>query len=92
LGIPRSVFLGQAPADGEFWTPEDRRYALAWQRYKADLCGGCGHPRSESMDIDNEFRYEAEASYCHACAKVAKASAAYAEDPGGLNISTRLKD
>jgi hypothetical protein len=44
------------------------------------------------MDIEDEFRYTAEAIYCHACAKAASAAAAYAEDPGGLNISTRLKD
>lgn len=45
------------------------------------------------MDPENEWAYEAEAIFCHACATAAKAGQEYtADDAAGLNITTRLKD
>jgi len=61
--------MGRVVAPGEpAWTQEDTDLALALTAMEAEVCDGCGHPRSESMDRDAEFAYGAEAMRCHACA------------------------
>jgi hypothetical protein len=68
LGIPRSVFLGRVPDDGEpYWTDLDRAYALAWQAEQRET-HTCGQPLPESTAKENQFKYEAEPVRCHACA------------------------
>lgn len=66
-------------APGDRWTVKDRLLALALQGYEDDLCE-CGHPRSESMDPDNEGRYSAPPpSRCHACTAIERRSEQYKE-------------
>lgn len=73
--MPRSIFLGRVPKRGEaLWTDADRAWAMALLTYEADLCSGCGHPRSETTETHNEFAYVGKAIRCHACAAVGKAS------------------
>lgn len=83
------------PRRGEaVWTDEDRAWAIALLEYEADLCGGCGQPRSESMAAEHEFDYRPTALRCHGCAAVAKESERFAE-PGantaGLMIGVKLE-
>jgi hypothetical protein len=53
------------------WTLDDRGYALAWQELDDDVCDGCGHPRSETLDPANEDGYTGHAVVCHACRAIA---------------------
>lgn len=93
--MPRSVFLGAVPVPGEpLWTAEDRAWAMALLEYEADLCSGCGQPRSESMAAQNEFEYRPQALRCHGCAAVAKESERFSgptADTRGLMIGVQLK-
>ena len=93
--MPRSVFLGRVPIPGEpLWTAEDRAWAIALLEYEADLCSGCGQPRSESTDSKNEFRYSPTVLVCHGCRKVATESEKWAESKAntrGLMIGVHLK-
>lgn len=50
------------------WLESDTQAALEWMEYRSSLCGGCGLPRSETMDPDRSGMYEAEVWQCHACA------------------------
>lgn len=69
------MFLGRIPKRHEaLWLDEDRQWAIALLAYEADLCSGCGHPRSESTEAHNEFAYRGSAIRCHACATVARSS------------------
>ena len=65
-GVPRSVFLG--------WPDDDQAWAIALLEYEADICSGCGQPRSESMAAEHEFAYHPTALRCHGCAAVARES------------------
>jgi len=88
------VFLGRVPVPGEaLWTADDRAWAMALLEYEADLCSGCGQPRSESMDKDNQFHYESTALRCHGCAAVAAESERWSSprDARGLLIGVQLK-
>jgi hypothetical protein len=90
------VFLGRVPKRGEaLWTEADRQWAIALMAYEADVCSGCGHPRSETTQIHNEFAYAGEAIRCHACAAVARASEAFTV-PGanarGLLIGVKRRE
>lgn len=78
-GIPRSQFLGAG--DGS-WTAEDRAYALAWQQYQGELCGGCGHDLAVSTAREHQFAYGAEIVRCHACAAKDKAAQKFQKDGG----------
>lgn len=84
------------PRRGEpVWTDEDRAWAIALLEYEADLCSGCGQPRSESMAAENEFHYRPTALRCHGCAAVARESERYAAAPNsnvnGLMIGVKLE-
>ena len=49
------------------WTDADRFDALVWQTVDDDTCSGCGQPRTESMDPDNQGAYAAKRFVCFAC-------------------------
>jgi hypothetical protein len=84
------VWWGQR-GPGSRVTKHDRLLMLALAEYEADLCEGCGHPRSESMNAEHDgrdpehvARYEAGAPFeCLACAELARAQRAYASAAGG---------
>lgn len=64
------------------WDDEQRQVALALAEVEADECPGCGHPLSESMAVDADGRYVAEAAgRCHACDAVAIAAESATEAP-----------
>lgn len=87
------MFLGRVPAPGEpLWTDEDRGWAMALLEYEADICSGCGQPRSQSTLAKNEFRYEAEALRCHGCKAVAVESENWSgPNARGLLMGVKLK-
>lgn len=65
-GIPYSEFMGRALVAGEpRWTQDDTLLAIEWQRWQSEICGGCGHPLSESLDEGND--YQARQLACFAC-------------------------
>lgn len=75
------------------WSHKDRLLALALAVYEADLCAGCGHPMSESMDPANERRYHAPPPHrCHACTAIELRSAEYekAQQPRALRFTVDL--
>lgn len=92
---PRSVFLGRIPRRGEpLWTDEDRAWAIALLEYEADLCSGCGQPRSETTEAANETKYTTTALRCHGCAAVARESehrSGPLDDRKGLLIGVKLQ-
>lgn len=49
LAVPHSIFaLGRRPAPGEpIWLDEDTEAVLAWFRYEATRCPGCGLRRED---------------------------------------------
>lgn len=50
------------------WTPEDRALMLAWRRYTATLCSGCGEPKDRAWHPDMDGWYEAEHVFtCWSC-------------------------
>lgn len=65
-GIPLSVFLGRVvyPGDQQ-WTERDTAAAMWWQADQDRRCKTCGLYLDETMDPANEFKYEAEAVWCH---------------------------
>lgn len=89
------MFLGRVPVPGEaLWTAEDRAWAIALLEHEADACSGCGQPRSESMDPENEFRYEPTVLRCHACKTVAREADSLSESKAnlkGLMIGVHLE-
>lgn len=83
LGIPRSVFLGRVPEEGEpYWTDLDRGYALEWQAERTERHPSCGQPLDESMARANQFAYEAETVRCHACAAKERVGQQYQNQDG----------
>lgn len=53
------------------WRTSDRLAAVALEQYEAMLCGGCGHPMHESMDIENDGLWKSpEPMRCHACTAI----------------------
>lgn len=83
------------PIPGEaLWTAEDRTWAIALLEYEAEICSGCGQPRSESMAIENEFRYRPTVLRCHACNTVAREADGQVESKAntkGLMIGVHLE-
>lgn len=79
------------------WLDDDRDWALALLDLEADACDGCGQPRSESMDRENEYAYKAEPVRCHACAALARATRDFTagDHPGssdGLAFTVRRRE
>lgn len=68
---------------------------MALLEYEADLCSGCGQPRSESMAAENEDGYRPSALRCHGCAAVARESERFSSAPNanlkGLMIGVHLE-
>jgi hypothetical protein len=64
------------------WTEEDRAYALAWQDYSRDTCGGCGQQLTVSTAREHQFAYEGEPVRCHACATQHRIVAKFSKDGG----------
>lgn len=86
--------MGRVVEPGEaVWTAEDRAWAIALLEYEADLCSGCGQPRTESMAAEHEFGYRAQAWRCHGCAAVAKESERFSgsKNTAGLMIGVTLE-
>jgi hypothetical protein len=82
-GVSHSVLMGREVAPGgAAFLPQDTALAVALTQLEHDTCEGCGQPRSESMQSDNEFRYSAEPIRCHGCATKARAADAY-DSAGG---------
>lgn len=76
------------------WADDDQAWAIALLEYEADICSGCGQPRSESMSPDNEFRYRSTVLRCHGCAAVARESENLVDakaNTRGLMIGVELK-
>lgn len=81
---------GPTPAPGEpRWSQEDTLLAIEWQRWQNEICHGCGHPLSESLDEGND--YEAKPITCFACEAKERAEKAAADkdnaDLAGRKIS-----
>lgn len=89
------MFLGRVPVPGEpLWTDEDRGWAIALLEYEADMCPGCGQPRSQSTLPENESKYESEAVRCHGCKAVAVESERFSvpnADTRGLLVGVKLE-
>lgn len=74
------MLVGRVVMPGEpMWTQEDTDLAVALTLIDADRCE-CGHPRSESMDPDNEFDWTVEAVRCHSCAARERAAKGKGKD------------
>ena len=59
----------------------DRDKAVAWELDEKLLCPcGCGRPATESMDKDNQRRYDAEMIRCHARAALDRRSELYQKE------------
>lgn len=65
------------------WTDEDTALALAWKRYEASLCSGCGYERElcEAPGADDDWT--AVAVGCHACAAATHAKTKFHEGGEG---------
>jgi hypothetical protein len=50
------------------FTEQDIEEALALVDYEAENCAGCGFPKTETFDPDNEGAYRGVVVACHACA------------------------
>jgi hypothetical protein len=78
------------------WTEEDREMALRLFEYEKSLCGGCGHPLSETTDPHNEFAYGPASPpiRCHRCTAVEIESDRHQEKPhpGALHIPIVLRE
>ena len=56
----------------------DQMLALAYERYEADVCAGCGLPMHETFDSENERAYRAPAPIrCFACTAREKVADGY---------------
>lgn len=76
------------------WSEEDLGYALAWQAEQDAQCSGCGEPRDESMNPDNETLYAASTTRCYSCAAMARKGKSLAEggmEAGGVFLGVRLQ-
>ena len=95
-GVPHSILTGRAPVPGQpLWTAQDTSLAVALTAIEAATCS-CGHDRRESMAVENEYAYIAEAVRCHACAAKDRTAEAYAKQDGtstaGLMFTVKRKD
>lgn len=50
------------------WTGRDRLLVLAWERYEASLCDGCGQEKARSMNPDMDGYYKVAQIECAGCA------------------------
>ena len=74
-GIPRSVFLGRIVQPGEAdWLEDDAKAALEWQEWHNGLCTGCGVHRSDGMNPEHQFSFEATPYRCFPCQEREKRS------------------
>lgn len=48
------------------WDEEQQGWMLALQLYRDGLCPSCGMPREVCMAIENDGRFKATATRCHA--------------------------
>lgn len=84
------------PQPGEpLWLEDDTEAVLEWMREKALECVGCGLPRDETMDRDNDGAYISEPIKCHACAARDRAADAFTKqehESYGLMFSIRKRD
>ncbi len=94
-GVPHSILTGRTPREGQpLWTSQDTALAVALTALEAVTCS-CGHDRRESMSVENEYAYVADAVRCHACAARDRAAEAFAKQDGataGLAFRVRRKD
>lgn len=93
--MPHSILMGRPwPKPGEpLFTPADTQLALELQAEEDLACVGCGHPRDECMDPDNEQAYEVNEFYCDPCAAKAEYQRHQGGEPGrwdGRYLLTRL--
>lgn len=60
----------KAPVPGVdlLFTDEDATEILEYLEDEVLLCPGCGHPRVETMAIENSYAFTATAMQCHLCA------------------------
>lgn len=73
------------------WLPEDLAEQLAWQAEQRAKCDGCGQPKDESMNPDNDGAYEVTALRCHSCAAMSAKSKTYSDmSSAGLYLSPHL--
>lgn len=56
------------PGDPQ-WAPDDREYALAYQRVQAEKCSGCGTAKHEWEE--DRFAYVADTWVCPGCENIA---------------------
>lgn len=49
------------------FTEQDTDEALALEEFEQENCPGCGLPKVETFDPDNEWAYEGDTLACHAC-------------------------
>lgn len=86
--MPPSVLTGRVVLPGQpLWTKEDTDLAVALTEIEADRCGGCGQPRSESMDPANEYAYRADPLRCFSCAARERESRSRGENWDEAGIS-----
>lgn len=95
-GVSPSVLMGRVVRDGDpQWLQEDTDLAIAFTDIEDMQCPGCGHDRSQSMDMANTFAYRAEPAKCHACAARERAARSRAKDPNwdpsGVRWTTTLQ-
>jgi hypothetical protein len=55
---------------------------LAYLREEKLKCSGCGCPRDETMDLENEGAYSSEPLICHGCRSREKAEEAFRKGNG----------
>lgn len=49
------------------WDEQERATLYAWLEDRQDRCSGCGHPLSESTDLDTAGQWAASSQVCLAC-------------------------
>lgn len=78
------------------WTEEDREMAFLLHEYEQTLCGGCGHPLTETTDPQHEFSYVPASApiRCHRCtaAEIHSDKAQDLPHPGALMIPIVLRE
>jgi len=86
------VLRGRVITPGDpLWTQTDTDLAIALVEVEHQQ-HDCGHPRSETMDPDNEFAYEATPVRCHACAAIDRAAKTTDIDAAGLRWIVTQKE
>lgn len=62
---------------------EDRTLALAFDLYEADLCPGCGQPRTYAHDTDSAGHWHgSDAIRCNACTALEASRRKYDKNDG----------